>query len=102
MVHAYHHGDSNRNIKNKKDPYKDFHESSPLLVMQQNYQRKLYAEKERKMVEIFRKNQQESLQTISNKSSSLVKSYFGKKVPNGNVDQYKTKKEKSFPFAPSN
>ena len=94
MVHAYHHGDSNRNIKNKKDPYKDFHESSPLLVMQQNYQRKLYAEKERKMVEIFRKNQQESLQTISNKSSSLVKSYFGKKVPNENVDQYKTKKKR--------
>jgi len=94
MVHAYHHGDNNRNIKNKKEPYKEFHESSPLLIMQQNYQRKLYAEKERKMVEIFRKNQQDSLQTISNKSSSLVKSYFGKKIVNDNIDQLKTKKKR--------
>lgn len=104
MVGAYSSGDQGdslegsklmkSSLKNNSDkdltPMKDSKRShllrnlsqSPLLMMQQRYQKKLYAEKEKKMIEIFQKNQQNSLEKISEKSSNEVKSYFGKKTDN--------------------
>jgi len=61
----------------RKNKEMDAYNNSPLLLMQKNYQKKLYADKERKMLQIFQNNQKTSMRNITSKSSQQVKSYFG-------------------------
>jgi len=75
-------------VERKRTEILSKHKQSPLLLMQKNYQKRIYAEKEKRMINIFQENQRNTLQKISDNSSEKVKEYFGRKLEKTKNEKY--------------